>query len=55
MIQSFALLGARIHKRLDDDFPLFTEALLGVLYPITCGPSPPVRSPASSWAPPPRR
>ena len=33
MIESFALLSARIHKRLDDDFPLFSESLLEVLYP----------------------
>jgi type VI secretion system protein ImpG len=33
LIESFAFLAARIHKRLDDDFPLFTEALLDVLYP----------------------
>ena len=31
MIESFALLAARVHKRLDDDFPLFTESLLDVL------------------------
>ena len=33
MIQSFALLTARISKKLDDDYPEFTEALLEVLYP----------------------
>ena len=33
MIQSFALLNARISKRLDDDYPQFTEALFDVLYP----------------------
>jgi type VI secretion system protein ImpG len=33
MIESFALLAARVHKRLDDDFPLFTESLRDVLYP----------------------
>ncbi len=33
LIQSFALLAARVHKRLDDDFPLVTESLLDVLYP----------------------
>ncbi len=33
MIQSFALLNARISKRLDDDYPEFTEALFDVLYP----------------------
>jgi len=33
MIQSFALLSSRISKRLDDDYPEFTEALFEVLYP----------------------
>lgn len=33
MIQSFALLTARIAKRLDDDYPQFTESLLETLYP----------------------
>lgn len=33
MIQSFALLNSRVSKRLDDDYPEFTEALLDVLYP----------------------
>ncbi|HZV66328.1 MAG TPA: type VI secretion system baseplate subunit TssF [Telluria sp.] len=33
LIQASALLNARIAKRLDDDYPEFTEALLGVLYP----------------------
>ena len=33
MIQSFALLSARVSKRLDDDYPEFTEALFDVLYP----------------------
>jgi type VI secretion system protein ImpG len=40
MIQSFALLAARVHKRLDDDFPLFTESLLDVLYPHYLRPFP---------------
>ncbi len=40
MIQSFALLASRIHKRLDDDFPLFTESLLEVLYPHYLRPFP---------------
>lgn len=40
MIQSFALLAARIHKRLDDDFPLLTESLLDVLYPHYLRPFP---------------
>lgn len=33
LIQASALLAARISKRLDDDYPLFTESLLEMLYP----------------------
>lgn len=40
LIESFALLAARVHKRLDDDFPLFTEAFLEVLYPHYLRPFP---------------
>jgi len=40
LIQSFALLAARVHKRLDDDFPLVTESLLEVLYPHYLRPFP---------------
>lgn len=40
MIQSFALLNSRISKRLDDDYPEFTEALLEVLYPHYLKPFP---------------
>jgi len=40
MIESFALLSARVHKRLDDDFPLFVESLLEVLYPHYLRPFP---------------
>ncbi len=40
LIESFALLAARVHKRLDDDFPLFTESFLEVLYPHYLQPFP---------------
>ena len=40
MIESFALLNARIAKRLDDDYPEFTEALFEVLYPHYVRPFP---------------
>ena len=40
MIQSFALMNSRISKRLDDDYPEFTEALLEVLYPHYLKPFP---------------
>src|SRR5258708_36217486 len=33
MIEAFALLAARVHLKLDDEFPELTDALLGVLYP----------------------
>lgn len=33
LIQASALLAARISKRLDDEYPLFTESLLEMLYP----------------------
>ena len=40
LIQSVALIAARTHKRLDDDFPLITESLLDVLYPHYLRPFP---------------
>ncbi len=40
MIQAFALLNARVAKRLDDDYPEFTEALFEVLYPHYLQPFP---------------
>lgn len=40
LIEAFAFLSARIHKRLDDDFPLFTESFLDVLYPHYLRPFP---------------
>ncbi|MFC5473587.1 type VI secretion system baseplate subunit TssF [Paraherbaspirillum soli] len=40
MIQSFALINARTSKRLDDDYPEFTEALFEVLYPHYLRPFP---------------
>src|SRR5438876_836536 len=40
LIQSFALLTARVHHKLDDEFPELTDALLGVLYPHYLAPIP---------------
>ena len=40
MIESFALLSARISRKLEDSYPLFTEALLQVLYPHYLRPFP---------------
>lgn len=40
LIQSFALLTARVSKRLDCDYPLFTESLLESLYPHYLRPLP---------------
>jgi len=40
LIESFALLAARVHLKLDDEFPEVTEALLQVLYPHYLAPVP---------------
>src|SRR5215471_1932995 len=42
LIEAFALLAARVHHKLDDDFPELTDALLGVLYPHYLAPIPSV-------------
>jgi type VI secretion system protein ImpG len=49
LLQSFALIAARIHKRLDDDFPRVTEALLEVLYPHYLRPFPSCGVAAFDW------
>lgn len=40
LIESFAFLCARMHKRLDDDFPQITQSLLNVIYPHYTNPIP---------------
>ena len=40
MIESFAFLTSRIHKKLDDEFPQITEGMLSVLYPHFLRPVP---------------
>lgn len=40
LIQSFSFLNARIRKKLDDDFPELTDALLSILYPHYIAPIP---------------
>ncbi len=40
LIEAFSFLSARIHKKLDDEFPEITEALLGMLYPHYLRPIP---------------
>jgi type VI secretion system protein ImpG len=40
LIEAFAFLAARIHLKLDDDFPEITEALLSVVYPHFVRPIP---------------
>ncbi len=40
MLEAFALLAARVHLRIDDDFPQVTEALLNILYPHYLRPVP---------------
>ncbi len=40
LLEAFSFLAARIHLRLDDDFPEISDALLNVLYPQSCRPVP---------------
>src|SRR5215471_9440061 len=40
LVQAFAFLAARIHGKIDDEFPEITEALLNVLYPHYLAPLP---------------
>jgi len=40
LIESFSFLTARIRKKLDDEFPAITDALLNVLYPHYLAPIP---------------
>src|ERR1700687_52157 len=40
LLEAFAFLAARVHLKVDDDFPEITEALLGVLYPHYLRPMP---------------
>ncbi|HET9409545.1 MAG TPA: type VI secretion system baseplate subunit TssF [Candidatus Sulfotelmatobacter sp.] len=40
LIEAFALLAARVHLRIDDDFPRITESLLNILYPHYLRPVP---------------
>lgn len=40
LIEAFAFLAGRIHRKLDDEFPEITEALLGILCPQYLSPIP---------------
>ena len=40
LIQAFAFLAARIHHKIDDEYPEITESLLNVLYPHYLAPVP---------------
>lgn len=40
LIEAFALISGRIHKKIDDGFPELTQSLLGILYPHYLNPIP---------------
>jgi type VI secretion system protein ImpG len=40
LIEAFAFISGRIHKKIDDDFPEITESLLNLLYPHYINPIP---------------
>ena len=40
LLEAFAFLAARVHLKIDDEFPEITEALLSILYPHYIRPVP---------------
>jgi type VI secretion system protein ImpG len=42
LLEGFAFLAARIHLRIDDDFPEITSSLLNIVYPAYLRPIPPM-------------
>ena len=40
LLEAFAFLAARVHLKIDEDFPEITEALLGIVYPHFIRPLP---------------
>jgi type VI secretion system protein ImpG len=40
LIEAFAFISGRIHKKIDDDFPEITESLLNIIYPHYTNPIP---------------
>lgn len=40
LLEAFAFLAARVHLKIDDEFPEITEALLGIIYPHFIRPIP---------------
>jgi type VI secretion system protein ImpG len=40
LLEGFAFMAARVHRRMDDDFPQLSEALLNLLYPSYLRPIP---------------
>ena len=40
LLEGFAFLAARVHLKIDDEFPEITEALLSILYPHYIRPAP---------------
>ena len=40
LIEAFAFISGRIHKKIDDDFPKITESILSIIYPHYIRPIP---------------
>ena len=40
LLEGFALMAARVHRRIDDDFPEISESLLNMIYPAYLRPLP---------------
>jgi len=48
LLEAFAFLAARVHLKIDDEFPEITEALLSIVYPHLSGRFRPCRSCSSN-------
>ena len=49
LLEGFAFMAARVHLRVDDDFPEVTSALLGIVAPHYLRPIPSMTSWSASW------
>ncbi len=52
LLEGFAFLAARVHLKIDDEFPEITEALLSILYPHYVRPTPTLRIRSTSCCAP---
>ncbi len=49
LLEAFAFLAARVHLKIDDEFPEITEALLSIFYPHYMRPMPSMSIVECGW------